>query len=133
MKSNCWILFAAMLSTSLLAQQVTDPPPSAPLGTAASTNPAAAANAPAGASATNGVAPKATSKKAATKKKAPKKKEAAAELKTVPLVPGPAVVAANHVNVRGQAKINSEVVTRLTNGQPVMVIEEITRNDSGPD
>jgi uncharacterized protein YgiM (DUF1202 family) len=131
MKLNCWILFGVMLSTSLLAQQVADAPPSAPLGTAA---PAASTNAAAVASVTNAAAPKTTSKKkTATKKKAPKKTDAATELKTVPLVPGPAIVAATHVNVRGQAKINSEVVTRLTNGQPVMVIEEITRNDSGPD
>jgi len=137
MKLNCWILFGVMLSTSLLAQQVTDPPPSAPLGTAApaaSTNPAAITNAPAGASVTNAAAPKTTSKKkAATKKKAPKKTDAATELKTVPLVAGPAIVAANHVNVRGQAKLKSEIVTRLTNGEPVTVIEEIVRNDSGPD
>jgi uncharacterized protein YgiM (DUF1202 family) len=53
--------------------------------------------------------------------------------KTVPLVPGPAVVEANNVNVRGQSKLKSEIVTRLTNGQPVMVIEEITHNNSGPD
>jgi uncharacterized protein YgiM (DUF1202 family) len=131
MKLNCWILLGAMLSTSLLAQQVADAPPSAPLGTTA---PAASTNAAAGASVTNAAAPKATSKKkTAAKKKAPKKTDTTTELKTVPLVAGPATVAANHVNVRGQAKLNSEVVTRLTNGQPVTVIEEITRNNSGPD
>jgi uncharacterized protein YgiM (DUF1202 family) len=43
------------------------------------------------------------------------------------------VVDANNVNVRGQAKLKSEVVTRLTKGQSVTVIEEITRNNSGPD
>lgn len=58
---------------------------------------------------------------------------AAAELVTVPLVPGPAVVAANRVNVRGQAKLNSEVITRMTNGEPVTVIEEVHLNRSGPD
>jgi uncharacterized protein YgiM (DUF1202 family) len=134
MKLNCWILFGAMLSTSLVAQQVTNAPPSAPLGTTAPAAADATATAPAGTSVTNAAAHKAAGKKkAAAKKKAPQKKEAATELKTVPLVPGPAIVAANHVNVRGQAKLNSEVVTRLTNGQPVTVIEEITRNDSGPD
>src|SRR6267154_447055 len=137
MKMNCWILLGAMLSTSLVAQQVTNAPPSAPLGTAATT-PSVTNDMAAGtnAGATNAPA-KATGKKKSTKKKAPKapakKKEAVAEMKTVPLVPGPAVVAANHVNVRGQAKLNSEVVTRLTNGEPVTVLEEITRNDSGPD
>jgi uncharacterized protein YgiM (DUF1202 family) len=43
------------------------------------------------------------------------------------------VVDANHVNVRGQAKLNSEVVTHLSKGQNVTVIEEITHNNSGPD
>jgi uncharacterized protein YgiM (DUF1202 family) len=43
------------------------------------------------------------------------------------------VVQANHVNVRGQAKLKSEVVTRLDKGQTVTVVEEIVRNNSGPD
>ncbi len=51
----------------------------------------------------------------------------------MPLVAGPAVVDANHVNVRGQPKLKSEVITRLTKGQSVVVVEEITRNNSGPD
>jgi SH3-like domain-containing protein len=51
----------------------------------------------------------------------------------VPLVPGPATVVATHVNVRGQAKLKSEVVTRVTKGDSVTVIEEIVRNNSGPD
>ena len=126
-----------MLSTTLLAQQVTNAPPAAPLGaSAADTAPTNMAS-PAEAGGTNGAPAKPAGKKKSTKKKTPKttaaKKQPGAELKTVPLVPGPAVVAANHVNVRGQAKLNSEVVTRLTNGQPVIVIEEITRNNSGPD
>jgi uncharacterized protein YgiM (DUF1202 family) len=51
----------------------------------------------------------------------------------VPLVAGPAVVDANHVNVRGQAKLKSEIVARLNKGQPVTVLEEITHNLSAPD
>jgi SH3-like domain-containing protein len=79
-------------------------------------------------------AEKAPEKKAAVSKKAVAKKKAPApELKTVPLVAGPAVVAASNVNVRGQAKLKSEVVTRITKGQPVTVLEEIVRNSSGPD
>jgi SH3-like domain-containing protein len=42
-------------------------------------------------------------------------------------------VDANHVNVRGQPKLNSEVVARLAKDQKVTVIEEITRKHSGPD
>jgi uncharacterized protein YgiM (DUF1202 family) len=123
MKMNCWLLFGAMLSTSVLAQQVTNAPPGAPIVT-----PEAAAPAAAG---TN--APAAKNHKSTPPKKAAKKKPAAAELRTVPLVPGPAVVEAHNVNVRGQAKLKSEIVSRLTNGQPVTVIEEITQNNSGPD
>ena len=73
-------------------------------------------------------APKAPEKKAVAKKRAP-----AVELKTVPLVAGPAMVVASNVNVRGQAKLKSEVVTRITKGQSVTVLEEIVRNNSGPD
>jgi uncharacterized protein YraI len=51
----------------------------------------------------------------------------------VPLVAGPAMVVASNVNVRGQAKLKSEVVTRITKGQSVTVLEEIVRNNSGPD
>ena len=40
--------------------------------------------------------------------------------------PEPAVVKAKAVNVRGQAAINSEVVTRLKQGDPVTVLEEVT-------
>jgi uncharacterized protein YgiM (DUF1202 family) len=127
-----------MLSTSLLAQQATSPAPSAPI----QTPPAAPAATLAPATAqTNVPAAKAVKKKAAKKKaeKAPEKKAVAKqkaptpELKTVPLVAGPAVVVASNVNVRGQAKLKSEVVTRITKGQSVTVIEEIVRNNSGPD
>src|ERR1017187_5688762 len=138
MKNNYWLILGAMLSTSLLAQQATNPPPSAPIAIPAAA-PAAMA-APASAK-TNAPAVKAAKKKSAKKKaeKAPekkavaKKKAPAPELKTVPLVAGPASVVASNVNVRGQAKLKSEVVTRITKGQCVTVIEEIVRNNSGPD
>ena len=138
MKKNCWLILGAMLSTSVLAQQATNPAPSAPIETPAAAP--AATLAPATAK-TNAPAAKAGKKKAGKKKsaKAPqkkvvaKKKEAGAELKTVPLVPGPAEVVAIHVNVRGQPKLKSEILTRLTKGQAVTVIEEIVRNNSGPE
>ena len=147
MKKNCWLILGAMLSTSLLAQQATNPAPSAPIETpaaapAATLAPATAkTNAPVAKTgkkkAGNKKAEKAPQKKVVAKKKTAvaevKKKEAVAELKTVPLVPGPAEVAATHVNVRGQPKLNSEVLTRLTKGQSVTVIEEIVRNNSGPE
>ncbi|HTL58438.1 MAG TPA: SH3 domain-containing protein [Candidatus Limnocylindrales bacterium] len=123
---NCWLALGVMLSTSILAQQVTNAPPSAPIE-----NPV-----PGAAAATNAPA-KAPKKKSNTKKKNTKQaaahKDPASQLKTVPLVPGPATVEANHVNVRGQPKLKSEVVTRLSKGDSVTVIEEITHNNSGPD
>ena len=133
------MVFGAMLSISLLAQQVTNVPPSAPLETpapAAAPPPSVAPVTPPAAEVNTNAPAAKPGKKKAPKKKAKKteaKKTAAAELKTVPLTPGPAVVSASHVNVRGQAKLNSEIVTRLTNGQPVTVLEEVVRNNSGPE
>jgi len=149
MKKNYWLILAVMLSTSLLAQQATSPAPSAAIETPAAAP--AATLAPAAPKTNAPAAKKGKSKKKVGKKgaeKAPqkkvvakkkdaaaelKKKGAAAELKTVPLAPGAAEVVATHVNVRGQPKLNSEVLTRLTKGQPVTVIEEIVQNNSGPD
>ena len=138
MKYNCWLIVGAMLSTSLLAQQATNPTPSAPIETPAPAPAAALAPAPAKKSAP---AAKAAAKSSSKKKaaKSPAKQGAAPkraplpELKTVPLVPGPAEVVASNVNVRGQAKLKSEVIARVTKGQTVTVIEEIVRNNSGPE
>jgi len=139
---NYWLFLGAMLSTSLVAQQATNPPPSPPISTpeaapAATLAPASAStNAPATKPAKKKAAKKKsaqTPKKIAEKKAAPKKAKATAELKTEPLVPGPALVVASNVNVRGQAKLKSEVVTHITKGQSVTVLEEIVRNNSGPE
>ena len=94
----------AMLSTSLLAQQATNTPPSAPIETPAAAPAATLTPEPAKTNApvAKAGAKKAGKKKAVAKKKAPAKAPALA-LKTVPLVPGPAVVVASNVNVRGQA------------------------------
>ena len=40
---------------------------------------------------------------------------------------------ASNVNVRGQAKLNSEVITKVTKGQTVSVLEEVNLKKSGPD
>jgi len=119
MKKTCLIAFAVLVSTGLLAQAPSNPPASSSTNAAAGTN-AAPAHA------------KKTASKKKSEKRAAKKKDAAAELKTVPLVAGPAVVIASNVNVRGQGKLNSEVITRLNKGQPVMVLEEVTLKNSGP-
>jgi uncharacterized protein YgiM (DUF1202 family) len=132
---NSYIIWGMLLSGSLLAQQATSPSPP-PIETPAAAP--AVTNAPAAAlsesPSTNAVPKKkATGKKKPQKKSTAKKKAAGAELKTVPLVPGPATVDANHVNVRGQARLNSEIVARLAKDQKVTVIQEITKNNSGPD
>jgi uncharacterized protein YgiM (DUF1202 family) len=71
-------------------------------------------------------------KKHITKAKTAHKKAAAPEI-SVPLTPGPATVSARHVNVRGKPTIYSEVLAHLTNGEPVTVIEEITRENPKAD
>jgi uncharacterized protein YgiM (DUF1202 family) len=148
MKKNLWIVFAAALSTSVLAQDASNsapvlqapPPEPAQMATSA---PPAAMPAPAMEMPTNTTSATAPKKAATTtKKKTVKKttkpsaaasKKAKPELKSVPLVPGPAVVSANHVNVRSKAGLVGEVLTHVTNGSPVTVIEEIHLKKSGPD
>src|SRR5271166_4402513 len=116
MRTNCYFLIGMMLLTSLLARQTTNPSPPLLIETPASAPALTSATpaAPADTGSTNNPAPKKKSaaKKKSQKKSVARKKEAGAELKTVPLVAGPAVVEASHVNVRGQPKLNSEVVTR---------------------
>ncbi len=132
MKNNCWLIVGAMLSTSLLAQQATNLAPSAPIQTPA---PAPATTLAPATAETNAPAAKAAKKKKTAKapaKKAAAKKAPLPELKTVPLVPGPAEVVASNVNVRGQATLKGEVIARVTKGQTVTVMEEIVRNNSGP-
>jgi uncharacterized protein YgiM (DUF1202 family) len=133
MSKNVCSIFGLLLSTGLLAQTATSPTPLAietPGAAPAATNaPASEATSTNVSGATTTKAPTKTAKKNGKKKPAHK----AEELRSVPLTPGPAEVQADHVNVRGQAKLNSEVVTRLTKGQQVQVIEEINLKNSGPD
>lgn len=146
MKMNYWVILGTMLSTSLLAQQATNTAPAAPIETpaaapAATLTPAASkTNAPAAKSGKKKSGKKKSEKaaekkpeKKAEKKTVVKKKEPAPDLKSLPLVPGLATVVASNVNVRGQAKLKSEVVTRVTKGQSVTVLEEVVNNHSGPE
>src|SRR6266446_5960712 len=98
MKKNYGLIFGVMISTSLLAQQPTNPPP-APVAPVAVPATNAAADTNAGAARAKSEK-KRTAKKKSEKKTAAKKKDAAAELKSLPLVAGPAVVIASNVNVR---------------------------------
>src|SRR3954467_15273548 len=119
MKNNYWIILGLALATGLQAQQATNnlPPPAA-----AAPDPTAVA-APAKTNAPPASLNKKKSARKTEKKSATKKRDAASDLRTVPLVTGPATVVASNVNVRGQAKLKSEVVARVTNGQSLMVIE----------
>src|SRR5690349_24693086 len=108
MRTTSNLLIAMMLSGSVLAQQAANPqtaPNDTNSPTAAVTNVTAP---PADLGATNAPAKKAPVKKKSTRKPGTKPKKTVSELRTIPLVPGPAIVDANHVNVRGQAKLNSE-------------------------
>jgi len=126
MKMNYWPFLAVAVSTSLLAQPATNTPAATGATPAEAVAPAATP--------TNAPAAKADKKKKKkAEKSAAKKKEAAPELKTVPLVAGPATVIASNVNVRGQAKLNSEVITRLQKGDSVAVLEEVKLKKSAPD
>ncbi|MEY2429333.1 MAG: hypothetical protein QOJ40_2218 [Verrucomicrobiota bacterium] len=131
MKNNYWLILGLALSTGLQAQQATNNP--APAAPAAAAPDATSVAAPAKTNAPAAPSTKKKSSKKTEKKSAAKKREAAADLRTVPLVTGPATVVASNVNVRGQAKLKSEVVARITKGQPVMVVEEVILNKSAPD
>lgn len=65
-------------------------------------------------------------KPAAKAKKTVAARTAAPAQPQLPLTPGPAVVNTRNANVRGQAAINSEVVTSLKRGEQVNVLEEVT-------
>jgi uncharacterized protein YgiM (DUF1202 family) len=143
MKRNLWIVLAAALSTSVLAQDATNsaavmqaPPPEPTPMTTPTVAPTPAMEAPTNAPAATPPKKATTTKKKTTKttkKTAAPKKAKTPELKTVPLVPGPAVVSANHVNVRSKAGLVGEVLTHVTNGTPITVIEEVHLKKSGPD
>jgi uncharacterized protein YgiM (DUF1202 family) len=131
MIKNCWFVLGALfLSASVLAQQSTNPPPAAsdqPAAvSAASTNAVVATD-------TNAPVAKAEKKKSKKKREKTTAQKEAAELKTVPLVAGPATVIASNVNVRGLAGLKGEVLTRVNKGQTVTVLEEITLKKSAPD
>lgn len=52
---------------------------------------------------------------------------------STPLVPGPATVSADNVNVRGQARLLGELIGKVAKGDTVNVIEEVLLKKSGPD
>ncbi len=128
MKTNCWLILGTMIATGAVAQVNTNTLPEIPAPAVA----APAAPAPVAAPAetkTNAPAKKSAVK---AKKKVVKKTKAAAkpvEKKVselpVALVAGPATVAADNVNLRGQAGLKGEVVGHVKKGDLVTVLSEI--------
>src|ERR1039457_1821736 len=133
MKTNCWLILGTMLATTAVAQVNTNKLPEIPPPALA----APAAPAPVVApvqTQTNAPVKKATvkAKKKVVKKAKPAAPKVAAkpvEKKTaelpVALVPGPATVTADNVNLRGQAGLKGEVVGHVKKGDTVTVLSEI--------
>lgn len=113
MKKKACLLLGALLATSLIAQTTTNAPHKT------ETKPAAKDS-------------KKTTKKT-TAKPAAKKPSLADQVKSIPLVPGTATVVASNVNVRARAGLIGEVLTKITKGSTVTVIEEITLKNSKDD
>lgn len=143
MKTSFGLILGLIVSTSLLADEAVTPAanPAPPPATANAdignlppvTNEPAPAMAQPETMAAKPAAAKPSKPKHDPKKSTARKSNiAAAELRTVPLVPGPAMVVAHRVNVRGKPTLRSVVLTQMTNGATVNVIEEIHLNHSGP-
>lgn len=114
MKMNYALVTGLLLSTSLMAQtNSSSPAPTAPV----------AMPAPAPAVVTPVATPTPAAKPAA--KPAPKKVAPAKPEPVVTLVPGPATVNGNKVNVRGRSTIMGEVLTQLNKGDIVTVVEQV--------
>ncbi len=119
MKTSLMLAFTALISSGVLAQQVTNAPPPA----SAVPAPVSALDAPA-----QPKTPGPAKKKSPAKKKPAATPAAVAKKSTepaVPLRPGPATVTTDNLNVRGQAKLTSERVVQLNAGDTVTVLEEI--------
>ena len=137
MKTNCWLILGTMLATSVVAQVNTNklpeiPPPASvapavlpPVAVPAvtSTNAPAKKGSKAVKAKKKGSKPKSAAKAAA---KTPAKPAPASPVGPVTLVAGPATVAADNVNLRGQAGLKGEVVGHVKKGDTVTVQSEIT-------
>jgi outer membrane biosynthesis protein TonB len=142
MKLKFGLILATVLSTSVMAQQGVPPavaPTTAPATPPDATPPAAApavtppdaalsstTNTPAGKPKKSHKKKKKTSTAKKSEKKSEKKSDVA-EMPAVTFMAGDLAAAKqNNINIRGQAKINSEVVGHLQKGDTVTVLEEVT-------
>jgi uncharacterized protein YgiM (DUF1202 family) len=120
MKKNFWLLMGLIVATGAVAQSNTNMP--APAAVAA---PVAAEFVPADASATNNAPVKIKKRKVIHHRKVVTVKRVALQEPAVTLQPGPAEVAADNVNVRGQAGLKGEFITHLNKGDAVTVLSQI--------
>ncbi|MGD0744357.1 MAG: SH3 domain-containing protein [Verrucomicrobiota bacterium] len=122
MKKQIWSIFVAAITTSLFAQTnapgLTPPPATPPPATTAPSSAVAPAPGASGAAAKKKIVPPRQRKPAAAK-------ETAIAETPVVLVPGPAEVGVNNINVRGQASLKGEVIAHLLKGDAVTVLEQI--------
>ena len=129
MKKSLWLLVTGAFAASLAAQIATNPTTpsaaSAPLTVVETPAPAPSAPPPPAVAAPKPAA-KPAAKPAPKPKHIVKKQTAVKPARPINLVPGPAAVAGSNINVRAQATIASEVVTRLNRGEPVTVLEVVT-------
>jgi uncharacterized protein YgiM (DUF1202 family) len=130
MKMKYGLILAAMLSTSVMAQVTNTPPP---MPDTSVTPPAPPMPPDASTNKPPGRVKKAAKKKKAATKAAVEKKEKSAATNAVPAMPVAPFTAnelaeakQDHVNIRGQAHINSEVIGHLKKGEAVTVLEEVT-------
>ena len=128
MKTNYWLILGTMIATSAVAQVNTNklpeiPPPA--LSAPATLTPAVAPVE----TKTNAPVKKAVvkAKKKVVKKAKPAVTPVAKKIAEAPvtLVAGPATVAADNVNLRGQAGLQGEVVGHVKKGDSVTVLSEI--------
>ena len=132
MKINYWLVLGTMVTTAATAQTSTNntlPPIPAPAIVVPAPAPVeASTNAPA----KKPAAKHHRNKKKPTEQAAPtaatphKLDKIAFSESPVTLVPGPAVVGAENLNVRGQAGLKGEVVAHVKKGETVAVLGEIT-------
>jgi uncharacterized protein YgiM (DUF1202 family) len=116
---------AVVLSSGVLTGSLSAQTPPAPQDAAPPIVPADTSAPPAAA--------KSDAKKNA-KKSAPKKENPnATKAESAPVKSEPAVAMQKNVNVRGQANINSEIVTHLKQGELVTILDEVTLKSAKPD
>jgi uncharacterized protein YgiM (DUF1202 family) len=130
MKTNCWLILGTMLATAAVAQVNTNKLPEIPPPAVATPAVSAPVVAPTEAK-TNAPAKKTVKAKKKAVKKKPAAKVAGIKAPALPvgpvtLVPGAATVAADNVNLRGQAGLKGEVVGHVKKGDTVVVLSEIT-------